>query len=279
MSKKLKSSCNDALQTNQTTLKSIVESKVTTYDYISNETYSIASEPFIGYNSNNHLDEFDCIQKIAVRSRGIVMPNLKSQFVNVLQVKGHDFNSELPLIEAKNWAEENLVGVYSSHEGTLDEFEYMISKIAIKKYIQSCNESDSIYAHLSVLKVLPKVIDASIEVEIHPDYTKVNGERTINSPINDKVLIHRFYGAINLDDEKFRIKVTIQEYKQINVHNKPYSFEVIRIELLDESNSSIPGIKVADSTETDQLSVAKLLQNVEKSYDKGKFLLEESENH
>ena len=83
---------------------------------------------------------------------------------------------------------------------------------------------------------MPKVIDASIEVEIHPDYTKVNGERTINSPINDKVLIHRFYGAINLDGEHFRIKVTIQEYKQTNVLNKPYSFEVIRIELLDESN-------------------------------------------
>jgi hypothetical protein len=55
-------------------------------------------------------------------------------------------------------------------------------------------------------------------------------------------------------------------------------FEYKKIELLDESNSSIPGIKVADSTETDQLSVAKLLQNVEKSYDKGKFLLDESEN-
>lgn len=42
------------------------------------------------------------------------------------------------------------------------------------------------------------------------------------------------------------------------------------------SNSSIPGIKVADSKETDQLSTAKLLQNVEESYDKRKFLLEES---
>ena len=278
MSKKLTSSCNDTLQTNQTTLKSIVESKVTTYDYISNETYSIASEPFISYNSKYPLDEFDLIQKSAVRSKGIVMPKLNSKYVNVLHIKAHDFDSEYPLIEARKWAEKNLVGVYTSHVGTIDEFEYMISKIAIKKYIQSCNESDSIYAHLSVLKVLPKVIDSSIEVEIHPDYTKVNGERTIKSPINDKVLIHRFYGAINLDGEHFRIKVTIQEYKQTNVLNKPYSFEVIRIELLDESNSSIPGIKVADSTETDQLSVAKLLQNVEKSYDKGKFLLEESEN-
>ena len=54
-------------------------------------------------------------------------------------------------------------------------------------------------------------------------------------------------------------------------------FEVIKIELLDlSSNSSILDVKVADSYETDLLSVAKILQNVEKSYDKGKFLLEES---
>ena len=46
--------------------------------------------------------------------------------------------------------------------------------------------------------------------------------------------------------------------------------------LLDESNSTILDAKVADSNESSQLSVANLLQNVEKSYDKGKFLLEES---
>ena len=58
--------------------------------------------------------------------------------------------------------------------------------------------------------------------------------------------------------------------------NKPYTFEVIKIVLLDESNSTILGTKVADSKESSLLSVAKLLQNIEKSYDKGKFLLEES---
>ena len=46
--------------------------------------------------------------------------------------------------------------------------------------------------------------------------------------------------------------------------------------LLDESNSTILGTKVADSTKSGQLSRAKLLQNIEKSYDKGKFLLDES---
>jgi hypothetical protein len=48
--------------------------------------------------------------------------------------------------------------------------------------------------------------------------------------------------------------------------NIPYSFEVIKIELLDESNSSNFGTKVADSIETDQLSATNILQNIEKSH-------------
>ena len=88
---------------------------------------------------------------------------------------------------------------------------------------------------------------------------------------------NRFYGAIRYQEKLYRVKTTIKEYKQPEVfHNKPYSFEVIKIVLLDESNSTILDAKVADSKESGQLSVAKLLQNIEKSYDKGKFLLDES---
>ena len=282
MSKKLTSSCNDALQTNQTTLKSIVESKVTTYDYISNETYLIASEPFVDYNSKNPLDEFDLIQKSAVRSKGIVMPHLNKNFVEIVNVELHDFNSNDPLNEAKKWAEQNLVNTYESHIGTFDEFRYEISKKALKKYLDSSaiSKSDNIHVHLSVLKVLPKIIDASIEVEVHADYTKVNDVRSVNNPINDKILIHRFYGAVFYDDKLYRIKTTIYEYRDINRSNKPYTFEVIKIELFDyESNSSISTPNSPNSQGGLSIRVAKLLQNVEKSYDKGKFLLEESENH
>ena len=282
MSKKLTSSCNDTLQTNQTTLKSIVESKVTTYDYISNETYLIASEPFVDYNSKNPLDEFDLIQKSAVRSKGIVMPHLNKNFVEIVNVELHDFNSNDPLNEAKKWAEQNLVNTYESHIGTFDEFRYEISKKALKKYLDSSaiSKSDNIHVHLSVLKVLPKIIDASIEVEVHADYTKVNDVRSVNNPINDKILIHRFYGAVFYDDKLYRIKTTIYEYRDINRSNKPYTFEVIKIELFDyESNSSISTPNSPNSQGGLSIRVAKLLQNVEKSYDKGKFLLEESENH
>ena len=63
-------------------------------------------------------------------------------------------------------------------------------------------------------------------------------------------------------------------------NNKPYTFEIIKIELFDyESNSSISTPNSPNSQGGLSIRVAKLLQNVEKSYDKGKFLLEESENH
>ena len=56
------------------------------------------------------------------------------------------------------------------------------------------------------------------------------------------------------------------------------SFEVIKIELLDfiESNSSISIANGPNSQGGLSTRIANILQNVEKSYDKGKFLLEES---
>ena len=279
MSKKLISSCNDALQSNQK--KNIPYRSYETF-VLENQTYSVASEPFVDYNSKNPLDEFDLIQKSAVRSKGIVMPHLNKNFVEIVNVELHDFNSNDPLNEAKKWAEQNLVNTYESHIGTFDEFRYEISKKALKKYLDSSaiSKSDNIHVHLSVLKVLPKIIDASIEVEVHADYTKVNGVRSVNNPINDKILIHRFYGAVFYDEKLYRIKTTIYEYRDINRSNKPYTFEVIKIELFDyESNSSISTPNSPNSQGGLSIRVAKLLQNVEKSYDKGKFLLEKSENH
>ena len=269
---------NDALQSNKK--KNIPYRSYETF-ILENQTYSVASEPFISYNSKYPLDEFDLIQKSAVRSKGIVMPHLNKSFVEIVNVELHDFNSNDPLNEAKKWAEQNLVNTYESHVGTFDEFRYEISKKALKKYLDSSaiSKSDNIHVHLSVLKVLPKIIDASIEVEVHADYTKVNGVRSVNNPINDKILIHRFYGAVFYDEKLYRIKTTIYEYRDINRSNKPYTFEIIKIELFDyESNSSISTPNSPNSQGGLSIRVAKLLQNVEKSYDKGKFLLEESEN-
>ena len=241
---------------------------------------SLVSEPFVSFYSRNPQKEFDRIQKLAEETKGIVMPYLNDSYVEILQVAPHDFITDKPLVEAQLWAENNLIRTYISHKGTRNEFSYSISKKSIKKYLDpsATNKSNSINVHLSVLKVLPEIIDASIEVEIHADYTKVNGIRSVVNPINENILIHRFYGAIMFESKLHRIKTTIYEYRDINYPNKPYSFEVIKIELLDfiESNSSTSAPNHPNSQGGLIIRVANILQNVEKSYDKGKFLLEES---
>lgn len=239
---------------------------------------SIVSEPFISKYSSDSVKEFDRIQKIAEQTKGIVIPGLNTSIINVLKVEPHNFNSDKPLVEAQKWAEENLVGIYTAHKETINEFQYQISNKAIKKYIQSSHKSENTSIHISSLLVLPSIIERSIEVEIHADYSKVNGERSINNPIDKTVLIHRFYGAITINDKIYRVKTTIKEYRNIHYYTKPYSFEVIKIELFDNlSNSPISVANHPNSLGGLIINTTKILQNVEKSYDKGKFLLEESE--
>ena len=238
---------------------------------------SVASEPFVGYNSSKPLEEFDLIQKLAEINKGIVMPYLNESYVDIVEVEPHDFTSENPLEEARIWAEKNLIGIYTSHECTLNKFKYKITKKSIKKYLsaKAINKSENLPIHLSVLKVLPDIIENSIEVEIHADYTKVDSVRSVENPINENVLIHRFYGAISFFSKIYSVKTTIYEFRD-TTPNKPYTFEVIKIELFDESNSSILTANDPNSLGGLTINTANLLQNVEKSYDKGKFLLEES---
>ena len=142
----------------------------------------------------------------------------------------------------------------------------------------STTNSDNLGAHLAVLTELPNVIDNSIEVEEHPDYKKVNGKRIGENGIGDAdMLVHRMYGAINIDGNIYRVKTTMHErYKK---GNTPHDYRVTKIELIisgsptsNALNSSTGSGEFYNST----YPLSKLLQNVEKSYDKGKKLLDES---
>ena len=119
---------------------------------------SLVSEPFVSFYSRNPQKEFDRIQKLAEETKGIVMPYLNDSYVEILQVEPHNFNSSDPLGEAKEWAEKNLVGTYTSHIGKLDQFQYKITKSAIRKYLSptAINKSDSIHVHLAILKYFTK---------------------------------------------------------------------------------------------------------------------------
>ena len=190
------------------------------------------------------------------------------------------------LREAREWAKGNIARVYSSEE-TGGKGSILISRSAIDKYLSesAIAKSSSMNAHLSVLKVLPSVIRTGVDAEQHLDYLK--GTDNIRDPRNgvrEGVMIHRVYGAVSIGDNTYRVKVTLKVYDDASRHVKPHSYEATKIELLDESNSSIKGeplkgrlvgVKDSNPSNSSSLSVAKLLKGIEKSYEPGKYLLDD----
>ena len=122
--------------------------------------------------------------------------------------------------------------------------------------------------------MLPETIDNSIDVEEHADYKKKNGIRSIENGIADNnIIIHRLYGAIRIDGDIYRVKTTI--YEQYKGSNVPHDYKVTKIELAISGSSTSDALTNSIETES-SVSGAKLLNNIEKSYDKNVKLLDAS---
>ena len=245
------------------------------------------------YRLGDPAETFEARQEAAVANHGTVMPGLNESSVEVTDVPRHKYKGTA--VQAKQQAiadalkkyievdekgeEKPKVQTYSNYGQT---FDYTISGNSVdesmnKKAIMS---SSNMGAHIAVLNELPKVINNSIEVEEHPDYMKdEHGVRTTKK-VNPNVLVHVFYGAINISGETYRVKTTMKENENPEVGNTQYSYKVTNVELLaDESTSSSNGVgDTYSEMSSGNHPLAKLLQGVEKSYDKGKKLLDESED-
>ena len=125
---------------------------------------------------------------------------------------------------------------------------------------------------------LPSIIHDSIDTETHPNFTSHGAKKEAGVFTYDKnTLVHVLYGAVKIGDKLCRVKLTAKEYPN-NERTKPYSFMVTSIDTEIESLEPI-GVQARseDGYSNNSISAAKLLNGVEKSYDKGKHLLEESE--
>ena len=242
-------------------------------------------------------EAFDALRDRAVAERGIVMPGLNEKVVRVVEVPRHDFagNGKEALQAAEKWAKENIVGTHTALDSRGDEFGYTISGDAVEKYVSrsATGKSTNIGVHLAALKKLPEIIKESIEAEVHPDYDKLNGIRNAENITNPETLIHRFYGAANVDGTIYRVKTTMREYRDKNRSPLAHSYEITQIELLEApsdgviNNSGEPLAMTSNSSNVEPTvspkdsgvphRIANLLKGVEKSYDPGKKLLEESE--
>lgn len=265
----------------------------------------------LGNTFSDSKEHFDAVRDRAVEEKGIVMPNLNKEKVKVVEVEKHSFKGENEgaIENARAWAKENLVTTNKQDLPTMrDGTPYTISKKAVDKYLSSSavSKSDELGVHLSVLPKLTDVIHESIEAEIHADYNVKDetGKRKAELGYGNNILVHRLYGAVEMDGKIYRVKTTMQEFRG-GEENKPHSYEVTKIELLDTPGTAVlPDSSPLDMTpsnsknitsegsekanESDSLplnsttngyiSTAKLLQGVEKSYDSGKKLLDESKN-
>ena len=158
------------------------------------------------------------------------------------------------------------------HDSDGKEIEYEIRGRPVNKYLSASTieKSEDIGVHLAVLKALPEVIGESLEAEVHPDYLKgADGKRGPENGYNPDTLVHRLYGAVNLDGNIYRVKTTIKESQILKNPIIPHSYEVTEIELLPEDNSSEVEPTASGYQGRPAHRTAKLLKDVEKSYDPG----------
>lgn len=205
---------------------------------------------------------------------GRVEPNIADKYVHIERAKlDHGFAN---FNEAKEWAKSHIVRTLDNDESG-GKGNVKISSTAVNKYLSesAVAKSDSKDVHLAVLKKLPEIIHDSVDVETTPDFKKdEHGVRKVGNEINKNVLIHRCYGAVEINGNIYRVKITLKEYKDAVRDNKAYSYEATKIELLA---GTLVGRDISSNPGTNNsISVAKLLKDVEMSYRPGVKVLEES---
>ena len=257
------------------------------------------------YNMGDAPETFKARQRRAAENKGTVMPGLNDAQVKVVDVPRHPYTGSIKEASKQAIDAAKAKFVPNGEPKTLHynnfgaEFDYSISGKALKESLnpKQQEKSDSRSVHLAVAEHLDEVIGASIEVEEHPDYLKnEHGERDTRK-VNADALMHRFYGAITVEGKSYRVMTLMREDR--NAGNGVHAYEVTKIEVLDgqttkplsvssrKSNTPNDSHGLNSELEAHDLngrsnvsdvfvSGAKLLNNLEKSYDSGKKILDES---
>lgn len=113
--------------------------------------------------------------------------------------------------EAKDFAKENFQGKSFRNKDTGEDI--LVSRNSIDKTLSSkaFNQSENQNAHIKTMGILDKIIENSILVEEHSD--KNNSQ--------DVEGVQRFYGAVEIDGDVYRVKTTVKQIK--NEGNKYYT--------------------------------------------------------
>jgi hypothetical protein len=157
------------------------------------------------------------------------------------------------------------------------EFDYSISGNAIETVLSAKHQGKSVNkgVHLALAEHLDRVIGESIEVEEHPDRIKTGDVRD-NSKINPDALMHRFYGVANIDGVDYCVMTLMKEENKAKRGNGIHSYEVQKIEVLDEETPNTSNGVGTLNSELEGYPLTKVIKDVGKTMEKDKKLLDES---
>lgn len=236
------------------------------------------------YNMGDKPETFAARQRRAVEQKGVVMSGLNSAEVKVVgDIPRHPYTGSIA--EATRQAIDAAKAKYAPNgePRTLHynnfgaEFDYSISGNAIETVLSSKHQGKSVNkgVHLALAEHLDRVIGESIEVEEHPDRLKTGNERD-NRKINPDALMHRFYGVARVDGTDYRVMTLMKEESRQKESNGIHSYEVQKIEVLDEETPNTSNGVGTPNSELEAYPLAKVIQNVDKTMESGKKLLDES---
>ncbi len=237
----------------------------------------------------------DCLSKL----NGFVMPYLNIQNVKIIEFEKKQFNFNRNESVVKK--ELSIIAKQLNLNTTIFDIPQLgnvyIPIKAINKFLDksASNKSVDYNTHYSVMYKLLDIIKKTKIVEIHSNYNK-NEATEIRSPkegFTGNLAFIRSYGAIKSSNEKevLWIKLSLKHIldRKDCVTKNLYSYEVecLEVDKKEKIESAVPH-HVEPSTTTqctyrlnpsmayDSISLANLLHNVEKSYDKGKNILDAS---
>lgn len=211
--------------------------------------------------SNRKLKPFKDYAKVkfSLKEDGLT-PEIANTPVNIVSAdKEHGFKN---YAEAREWAKKNIVRTYNDEE-TGGKGKINISNTAVGKYLseKAVKKSANKDVHMSVLKVLPSILRESVDAIQHVDRNKVGNERSEDFGVNPDVMIHRCYGAVNIGDKVYGVKITLKENVRTHEKTKLYSYEATKIELLDGQSGDVAMTSPRNSNNS--ITVAKIIKGFE----------------
>ena len=252
------------------------------HDIVKREELGLTDEA--RYNMGDAPETFKARQKRAVENKGTVMPGLNGAQVKVVDnIPRHPYTGNIA--EATSQAIEAAKAKYAPNgeAKTLHynnfgaAFDYSISGNAIETVLSAKHQGKSVNkgVHLALAEHLDRVIGESIEVEEHPDRIKTGDVRD-NSKINPDALMHRFYGVARIDGKDYRVMTLMKEENRQGESNGIHSYEVQKIEVLDEETPNTPNGVGTPAIKREAYPLAKVIKDVGKTMEKDKNLLEQS---